>query len=179
MSTENARADLLAQGLILNLQHLMDPPARAAVNRRIGNRLVTLTKQGFDKSQDPYGKAWAKLKTRAGKPLNLHGKLRDSFEVSGVTGSRFLLSSKNRWFGIHQRGKVIVPKKKPYLAFQALVRDGRPGVRWGWVYAKKVTIPSRAMLPDSRGVPPAWTRVIDEVVDSELRKRLGQGRGAA
>ena len=86
---------------------------------------VRLSKEGFAKSQNPYGKPWRPLKYRAGKPLVLTGAL--SGFTYRVTDKGFIVYAGAKYFDFHQYvqfglqkiGSVMTPlamlsvKKKP------------------------------------------------------------------
>lgn len=103
-------------------------------------RLAERVDKGFDKSIDPYGARWADITHRDGKPLVDTGNLRRSI-----------------------RSRTINNKKGGRIVFFENTRYGK--------YHQNGTrrIRKRAFLPDERGLPESWSKIIR----SELRKRLG------
>lgn len=117
----------------------------------VGSVLETKVRLGFRTSTDPYGRAWAPLTSRAGKPLlktGVHFLSSISYKVEGDT---LTVGSNFRYARTHQFGATITPKTKQALSF--IVNGQR-------VFARKVTIPARPVFPLS-GLPPAWR---DDVV---------------
>lgn len=87
MAAFTLRTDDRVAGELQRLRRAVADPTPA--HREIGRRLLTRVQMGFRQSVDPYGTAWAPLKTRRGKPLIDTGRLRASFtfraDAGGVT----------------------------------------------------------------------------------------------
>lgn len=116
-----------------------------------GGALASLVKQGFAAGRSPYGVQWAALKLRQGQPLRDKGALMNSITWNPTNGAveigpAFGPSSKGA--AVQNFGATIVPKKARALTFRV---GGR------WFSLKKVTIPARPYLPNSReGLPGPW-----------------------
>lgn len=131
-------------------------------------------KLGFRQSRDPYGNPWKKLQFRKGQPLRATGRMQNSFTAVGQGEGVFVVGTNVMYAGTHQEGKVIVPKTKQFLAFRVptYARGGK-GAKNGerWVFAKKVTIPKRQMVPE-KDWGPIWTKAFSETETSVLTKIL-------
>lgn len=124
------------------------------VNRQI--------ERGFQEGRDPYGKPWAPLKFRAGKPLVDSGGLQRAAQSARATDTGVMVSIDLVQAKTHQYGTTIRAKPAKALRFRA---GGR------FIFAKKVTIPPRPFLPDG-DLPPVWRDRLADVVDRALRKEL-------
>ncbi len=121
---------------------------QAKLGKALGARALELVRDGFKAERDPYGHPWAPLQTRKGKILRKTGRLMASATVrQRPHGFAVLLTA--AYARTHQRGAVIRPVRARALRF-------RVGNRW--VYAQKVTIPRRQMVPeqDTGGWGPLW-----------------------
>jgi phage gpG-like protein len=122
-----------------------------------------LVQMEFRQSKDPYGKPWAPLKLRKGKPLRDTGRLANSFS-GRPTSSGIKVGTNVRYATTHQYGATIRPRKaRGVLAFK--VRGGKR-----WYFATKVKIPARAMLP-KHGLG-QWQMPIRKAMISAVQKHL-------
>ena len=71
---------------------------------------------------------------------------------------------------VHQYGATIVPKKGQFLRFPV----GR-GRKRRFVFAKKVTIPARSMVPLPGNLGPIWTRAFRRTAESVVRRYWTKG----
>jgi phage virion morphogenesis protein len=120
----------------------------------IGAGLLSNVQLGFKGSRSPYGQTWAPLKTRSGQPLRDTGRLQRSITAQpddqGVT-----VGTNVSYAAIHQFGKVIKAKNKPFLIFKT---------PRGWVKKKSVTIPERPFFPitpdGETNLPAGWEKSV-------------------
>lgn len=124
----------------------------------LGQKLEDRTKEGFATSTDPYGRQWAPLKTRQGKPLLDRGQLLGSISYQ-VEGNSVEIGTNMPYAPTHQFGATIEAKDAKALRFFV---DGHP-VFVG--RGHKITIPAREMFP-TEGLPPDWeTDAMDAIAD--------------
>jgi len=127
------------------------------VSLQLAEESLELVREGFATTTDPYGKKWAPLVIRNGRPLSDTGGLRSSWSVRERTAKRFRIESHKKHSIFHQKGTGLYgPRKKriePVHA-KALKFKGPSGP----IFAKSVKgSPKRRMVPD-RGLPPRWAR---------------------
>jgi phage virion morphogenesis protein len=141
-----ARVEIRDQGVAELLERLVDagenPEPWLAV---IGRVLKSDIQLGFRTGTDPYGRAWAPLRSRSGQILVDRGHLMNSIDFD-VEGSDVIVGTNKLYAGTHQFGAVIRPRQAKALHFFV---NGRP------VFARKVTIPARPFLP-WEGLPEPW-----------------------
>jgi phage gpG-like protein len=141
----------------------------------IGNDLVEgVIADQFKDGRDPYGNAWKKLAFRDGQPLRDSGTLSASF-VAKEEGDKVIVGTPVAYAPIHQKGMVITAKPnnagtnsigKRYGA-KALKFKGGSG---GFIYAKKVTIPARPILPEEGKLPDSYRESIAETINAFINK---------
>jgi phage gpG-like protein len=149
---------------------------RAAVPRAlaaVGVYVVSKIRQGFNQSQDPWGRAWAALKYRKGKPLLDRGLLMASFTYQ-VAGGAVKVGSANPVAPAHNEGATIdVPeKRRPYpMKPWVFVGVGGQTVFTRRIRAHKKIIPRRTMLAWS----PEWVKGANDVAAGVLARAAGAG----
>lgn len=142
-------ADLLRQ-LAQKMRQLASPAFRQEMAKALGAAALKALHDGFRRGVDPYGRPWKKLKSRTGQPLRDRGVLEASYSVQPSAGG-FSLGTNLIQATVHQYGAVIVPKSKTLLRFQVRgkpTKSNKRGKLSGWIYAKKVTIDQRQMVPE-------------------------------
>jgi len=87
------------------------------IAKSMGEEILTQIKLGFREQRDPYGKAWAPLRSRNGQILRKTGRLQNSFTY-GVVGNTVVVGTNAKYASTHQFGAVIKPKGKHLLAFK-------------------------------------------------------------
>lgn len=111
--------------------------------RVAGRTLVSLAQRGFDTGSDPYGRRWTPLAAEtirqksSSKPLVDTGRLRNSIDYNS------------------ERDSVELYTDVPY----AVYHQGTLGSSGGR------TLPRRPFLPDDRGLPDRWRRVIFDAIE--------------
>jgi phage gpG-like protein len=163
------------------------PGLRRDIAANCAEAAVKLIDDGFRTSTDPYGKPWAPLKSRVGKPLldtrtHLQGRL-----APRVTGSGFTISTSFVGAPVHQYGATIKAKTAVYRfggagsAGQDMVTAGKPMLRFKvggrgkkgrWVSKEQVTIPRRQYMPEDYAGP-RWERGINDAATDTLMVALG------
>lgn len=139
--------------------------------RRLGEEGIRQIQDSFEKSRDPYDRAW-KPSRGGGMTLVDTARLRSSFS-SQPTAIGFQIGTPVKYAAIHQYGGVIRPKKPGgVLVFspgKGPARRKGPGSRK--VFARSVTIPRRQMVPEGQlGVN--WTDGFIRESEAIMRERL-------
>src|SRR5688572_17070122 len=93
------------------LAELASPGFKARLAQGMGVAAMTQLSTGFQRSQDPYGRAWKPLKYRKGKPLLKTGRLRASATVlPAPAGFQLVLTADYASF--HQSGTRRIPRRQ-------------------------------------------------------------------
>jgi phage gpG-like protein len=124
---------------------------------------LTQVQLGFHGGRDPYGEPWPPPLLRNGRPLRDTGRLANSFTTELIPEG-FRIGTNVLYARVHQYGATITPKKGKFLRF----RDRR-GRKRRFVFAKKVTIPARRMVPESGTLGPIWTRAFERTAKRVIR----------
>lgn len=140
--------------------------AKAEVLDAIAFTVESLVREGFDASEDPYGRPWAPLKLRQGKPLRDTGAHLLGSLSHVVAGDSARVGFGFQYAHVHQRGATIVPVRAKRLRFQ-------PRGFKHPIFARKVTIPARPMLPEN-GWPAYWLETVREAVVAALQEAAGR-----
>lgn len=148
---------------------------RAEINRRLGERALELVRAQFDRGQNPYGQSWARPKFRSGMPLVDSGNLRNSF-YSTSDDRGFRLGSRHPGANLHNRGGTVRPVAARLLAFKVGGTRGGRGKGGRWIFARKVVIPGRQILPLANKLGGTWASALRAVANSHIRKKLGGRR---
>jgi phage gpG-like protein len=117
----------------------------------IGRMLKSNIQRGFVGSRDPYGNAWAPLKTRQGMPLVKDGHLMNSIDYQ-VGGNSVEVGTNKVQGALQNFGGTVTAKNGKSLFF--MVGPNK-------VFVKSVTIPARQFIPTD-GLPDDWR---DDVLD--------------
>jgi phage gpG-like protein len=147
---------------------------RAPLSRLLAARALELVQAQFDRSQDPYGQRWKAPQFRRGRPLLNTGNLRSSFDVTS-SASGFPLRSKHPGARLHNYGGVVRPVRARVLAFRVGGTRGGHGRGARWVFAKKVVIPQRRILPAAGKLGGTWASALRATAAQFMRDQL-QGR---
>lgn len=163
---------------------------RRVLQKRLGQAAITKASLGVRRGRDPYGRQWAPLTSRSGRPLRRTGNnIQRSWTAGGETPDQFRFGSRFRYLATHQYGAKIEPKNARMLRFQVEVgrrvsyRNGR--VRPGraisrFVYARSVTIPRRQTVPepDTGGLGKSWEAAFSRTVRRYLEEQFSSDSGA-
>jgi phage gpG-like protein len=152
------------------------PGLRRDIAANCAEAAVKLIDDGFRTSTDPYGKPWAPLRSRVGKPLldtrtHLQGRL-----APRVTGSGFTISTSFVGAAVHQYGAVIKAKTSKGLRFRVRGAPSKRSPRGklsGWITAQQVTIPRRQYMPEGHAGQ-RWERGLNDAATDTLMVALGR-----
>jgi phage gpG-like protein len=122
------------------------------ITRNLAEESITQVKLGFRQLRNPYGVPWPPLKSRDGQALRQTGRMQNSFTVAVTGDSQFVVGTNAQYAATHQYGATIVPKRAKRLVF---------AVRGRLVFARKVIIPQRQMMPEN-DLGPIWSRAFAE-----------------
>jgi phage gpG-like protein len=141
----------------------------------IGNDLVEgVIADQFKQGRDPYGNAWKKLAFRQGQPLRDTGLLSASF-MAKVEGDKVIVGTPVAYALIHQKGMVITAKPHDSGTNSIGKRYGAKALKFkgggGFIYAKKVTIPARQILPEGN-LPVSYRLSIEATVKEAINKAV-------
>jgi phage gpG-like protein len=162
--------------LELQLKRLASGEARRELWGVAAEAAVKALDDSFARGHDPYGKSWAPLTSRAGKPLLDTGSHLRSTLAPKVTPGGFVISTAFPGAPVHQYGAVIRAKGKA-LAFRAggvRPRGHGRGRTGGQVFARSVTIPRRQFMPEGE-LGPFWTKAITAAAEAYMRDAMKQG----
>jgi len=140
-------------------QHMLAAAAQAA---------LTQVQMGFRTSTAPDGTPWAPLQVRVGKPLRDTGRLANSFSARATaSGIEVGTNVADKIVVTHQEGRVIKPISAKAMHFPipgTIGKRGRRGIP-SWVFAKKVTVPARPMVPTDGKLTPKWMDACNAAAD--------------
>jgi len=141
------------------------PTVLDRLNEQLAEEAVELVREGFDTSEDPYGKPWDPPIFREGRPMEDTGGLKAAWHVRDVGRTSFSIANAKKYSAwLHRgtgiygpRGQRIVPTqakalKLPGGIFRKSVKGAKP----------------RRMVPDQRGLPAKWRRRFVETADEVL-----------
>ena len=125
------------------------------IGEQLAEEAISLIRDGFQQSADPYGKAWAPLVIRAGRPLQDSGGLKASWHRTEADAGGFTVESGKQYAIYHQGGTGIYgPRKtriKPVKARALRI----PGVGF---FRSVAGTPKRLMVPEAGRLPPRWRK---------------------
>lgn len=142
------------------------PERMIEVNKQLAEEAVELVREGFETSTDPYGKKWADLKFRNGRPLEDSGALK-VFRVGRVTIYGWEIFSPRDYANFHQQGTGIYGPRKEEIRPRTAraLRIPAPGGAM-FVHSVKGT-PQRKMVPDPGDLPDRWReRFVDTALET-------------
>lgn len=164
--------------LLLTIRHfnaVKDKSLLREVNKNLAEEGLSLVQRGFQTTTNPYGKKWAPAKSRAGQVLSDKRRLRNSYTRGTISATEFTIGTNLIYAKTHQYGATIVPKNAQWLVFRVQVgtrvkadKKGNRARVFGTVFAKKVVIPQRMMMPES-DLPKTWTDAFASTADEILR----------
>lgn len=135
------------------------PAFKQLFMKRLAGEAMRLVHEGFAQGTDPQGQPW-KRAHRGGRTLRDTGRLLGSY-TAAIRPDGFTLGTNLKYAGVHQFGAVIKPVRAKALAFR-LRGDGGGRRRFGnLVFAKRVVIPRRQMVPEGTTLGPIWARALE------------------
>lgn len=142
--------------------------------KSIARSIEAMVRLNFKSSKDPYGIPWTPIKYRNGKPLRDTGRLLGSIG-SEVNNGSITIGTNVCYAIVHQFGAVIEANENG--TGTGLCGQSRKGSKTlafstpgGWIHAKRVEVPARPFLPDSRGLPFSWRQAIISQIDKKIAK---------
>lgn len=172
----NREATLRAQALVAAFGQLAGD-GKIKLQKQLGETAIAQAALGIRRSENPYGDPFAPLTSRTGIPLRGTGNnIQRSWTAGQETPTSFVFGNRFKYLATHQYGAVIKPVKAKALAFQ-VERAPKKGSKF--VYAQKVTIPRRQMVPemDTGGLGPRWTGAFERTIKEYLKKLLAPAGG--
>jgi phage gpG-like protein len=159
MAGVKSAGQLTVTDLSRRLGQVRTPAFRAQLGQLMAATAGKLIADGFRRSMDPYGKPWAPLKVRHGKPLLDTGRLRASF-ASAPLSNGFRIDATAAYAPFHQYGTKAR-------------RSAKAGKR-GRAVGKG--IPQRQMVPmvETGGIPESWQAAFNKDT-ARLLTRIGGG----
>jgi phage gpG-like protein len=145
------------------------PDALVTVNEQLAEETISLIREGFEDSTDPYGHEWESLALRDGRPLEDTGRLKSSWFRANVSRTGYTVANATEYAIYHQIGTGIFgPRGKPIVAKgEGLLRipvRGGPAI-----YTRSVRgSPARKMVPDNGELPPRWQARLVETAEDTL-----------
>lgn len=142
------------------------PKALVIVNEQLAEETIELIREGFEKSSDPYGTAWAPLVLRDGRPLEDTGGLKAAWFRQSVTARGFVVANAKSYSSWHQTGTGIYgPRRQRIVPIKAKVlRLGNTGM----VASSVRGTPARRMVPERGRLPTAWKKRYVDVAQEVL-----------
>jgi len=110
-------------GLVKRLDGFAAGAWRTALMGQVGEELVELVREGFERQADPYGSPWAPLKRRSGRILQDTGRLR-MFFVRSKSASMVRVGTPAFYGRFHQ-----APRTK-HMPARKMVPDGALPGAW-------------------------------------------------
>ncbi len=136
-----------------------------------GETLISLTKERFALGNDPYGKPWTvsrRAAAQGGQTLRDNGILGNSFAWQMNGADSLIWGTNIKYAPTHQNGAIIRTIRAKALRFNV---NGKA------VFAKTVSIPKRAIVPDERGDPPAYDVELLTSLEAHLNYQLQKAGG--
>lgn len=130
------------------------------LNRKIGEVLISSTKQRFEDEKAPDGTSWPKsirAASSGGQTLSDNATMKNSINPH-ATASSVEVGTNNKYAHVHQDGMVIRPKKAKFLRFR---------IGGGWAKKLEVTIPKRTFL----GISDDDMEEIDGTIIDHIKER--------
>ena len=131
-----------------------------ALNSKIGEGLVSSTKERFENETAPDGTKWPKsyrAAARGGQTLSDKGRLKNSISYQ-ASATKVEVGTNVKYAHVHQEGMEIKAKNAKFLRFR---------VGGGWAKKKKVTIPKRPFL----GISDEDMEEIDDTILDHIKGR--------
>lgn len=138
------------------LAEAADPSTISIMSQQLAEESISLIRDGFATSTDPYGKPWKPPVLRAGQPLRDKGGLQTSWHPTSVSESGFSVASGKDYATYHQRGTGIYGPHKQRIVPKTAKALKVPGLGYRTSVAGA---PKRRMVPERRNPLPAKWRI--------------------
>jgi phage gpG-like protein len=142
------------------------------ISGAMAEETISLIRDGFAASEDPYGKPWEPIKLRAGQPLRDSGGLQASWHPSDVSESGFRVSSGKAYAKFHQQGTGLYGPHKARIVPVKAKALNVPGLG---PRASVAGSPKRRMVPDRGRLPRKWREAYVEAAQ-EVLTELFEGK---
>jgi phage gpG-like protein len=119
--------------------------------------------EGFRGGHAPDGAKWAPKSSLSKPGPTLVGESMSATASATHKGGTVTATIGGKWAHVHQSGITIYPKRAAFLSWVG--GSGR-------VFAKKVTIPARPMLPPDADLPAAWDSAMQRAAGFKLEGML-------
>lgn len=142
------------------------------ISGAMAEETISLIRDGFSASEDPYGKPWEPIKLRAGQPLRDKGGLQTSWHPSEVSEDGFRVSSGKDYARFHQEGTGLYGKHKARIVPLKAKALNVPGV------GPRSSVrgsPKRLMVPRKNDIPRKWKQAYVEAAQ-EVLTELFEGK---
>jgi phage virion morphogenesis protein len=151
---------------------------RAKLAQNLAEEARTQVANGFRQERDPYGEAWAPLKSREGKILRDTGRMAASVATAQVGPDGFRIEVGANYAKYHQLGTK--PHQRAERAARQSARGRFVGPRARESYLLRIRahttpgLPRRQMLPsrDRGGLGPIWASAFGKVSRKMLDQQL-------
>jgi phage gpG-like protein len=144
----------------------LDNPAEVieAIAVNMAEEARNLVLEGHENGTAPDGSKWAPKVD--GEPSHLvdNSDLRGAWHLA-TERDGFTISNAKIYASVHQNGATIRPRNAKRLAFK---------LAGGMVFARKVRIPARPMVPDEGEMPAKWAERFTDVAEEILDEVLGR-----
>ena len=135
------------------------PDTLVTLNEQLAEETLSLIREGFATSTDPYGNKWDPLVLRAGQPLRDTGALQASWHRKSVSRTGFSVASSRNYAPYHQGGTGLYgPRKQKIVPIRAKALKLPGGI---YLDSSKGS-PPRKMVPDGEPLPDTWVRAYVE-----------------
>lgn len=132
--------------------------ANRIIAKNLAEEAIGLVREGFERSQDPYGKPWSYPIFRDGRPLEDTGGLKASWKRRYTTRG-FTVSSTKKYASYLQSGTGLYGPRKQRVrptnarALRIPVRGGSP------IFRRSVAgMRARKMVPKAGYIPRRWSQ---------------------
>ena len=174
--------------LVAGMGKLNTPAFRRETNTLLAEEMLARVQMGFENSVDPYGRSWAPLKYRVGKPLIDTSLLRNSIHYR-VNRSGFVVFTNVKYAAFHQfggrfsrkartnahdldSGRFIKQSLKGTRSRAAGYRS--PSTRVSFSKGYEFTATRRQFLPDADRLPRKYRLGFERVLNAQRVHYLGR-----
>lgn len=133
------------------------PKSHRIITKNLAEETIGLIRDGFEKSEDPYGKPWSHPVFRNGRPMEDTGGLKASWKRRSASSKRFSVSSTKVYARYLQEGTGLYgPRRRTITPVRAKalripIRGGSP------LYRSSVRgLRPRKMVPKPGYLPRRW-----------------------
>jgi phage gpG-like protein len=145
------------RSLATKIRRLADDATRQRLSKALAEEALDQVALGFSAGRDPYGAAWKpswRSQAQGGQPLSDTARLRRSWSRQNMQArpDGFTIGTNVKYAAVHQTGKTIRARPGGVLRFKNAT-SGK------MMYAKRVVIPKRQMVPENQ-LGPIWSAAL-------------------